>query len=66
MLIIIQSVEVKVKVVNTHKKCPGIGHNKPKNGPGDIYEVSRNLLVVGEVQPNTTLLSAVYGYIGGL
>ena len=31
--------------------------------PRDISRASGNLLVVGDVQPNTSLLSAVYGYI---
>ena len=30
--------------------------------PRDISRASGNLLVVGDVQPNTSLLSAVYGY----
>ena len=30
--------------------------------PQDISRASGNLLVVGDVQPNTSLLSAVYGY----
>ena len=31
-------------------------------GPRDVPRASGNLLVVGDVQPNTSLLSAVYEY----
>ena len=34
----------------------------PRDVPRDISRASGNLLVVGDVQPNTSLLSAVYGY----
>ena len=34
----------------------------PRDFPQEISGASENLLVVGDVQPNTSLLSAVYVY----